>query len=157
MFTIKFSGYIKDWEDGFRMKVSVETLMSIFKNKGIKPSYTRVRIMEYLVANRSHPTADEIYNSLVGEIPTLSKTTVYNSMNAFVQAGLARVITIEENGARYDADISDHGHFKCTQCGRIYDFPVDMAGLRPKGLAGFKVSQRDVYFKGTCSGCLANK
>ena len=98
MFTIKFSGYIKDWEEGFRMKVSVETLMSIFKNKGIKPSYTRVRIMEYLVANRSHPTADEIYNSLVGEIPTLSKTTVYNSMNAFVQAGLARVITIEETG-----------------------------------------------------------
>jgi Fur family peroxide stress response transcriptional regulator len=157
MFTINFFGYIKDWEDGCRMKVSVETLMDIFKNKGIRPSYTRVRIMEYLAANRSHPTADEIYGSLVGEIPTLSKTTVYNSMNAFVEAGLARVITIEDNEVRYDADISDHGHFKCTRCGRIYDFPVDMAALHPKGLSGFKVSQRDVYFKGTCPGCLDNK
>ena len=139
------------------MKVSVETLMSIFKNKGIKPSYTRVRIMEYRRrANRSHTTG-RIYNSLVGEIPTLSKTTLYNSMNAFVEAGLARVITIEENGARYDADISDHGHFKCTRCGRIYDFRWTWPHFSPKGPSGFKVSQRDVYFKGTCSGCLANK
>jgi Fur family peroxide stress response transcriptional regulator len=139
------------------MDVSVEALMDIFKNKGIRPSYTRVKIMEYLAANRNHPTAEEIYSSLVGEIPTLSKTTVYNSMNAFVEAGLARVITIEDNEARYDADISDHGHFKCSRCGRIYDFQVDMAGLHPKALSGFKVSQRDVYFKGTCPGCLDNK
>ena len=139
------------------MGVSADTLMNIFKERNVRPSYTRMRIMEYLVTNRSHPTADEIYGSLVGEIPTLSKTTVYNSLNAFVEAGLARVITIEDNEARFDADVSDHGHFKCDKCGRIYDFPADMAGLHSKALSGFKVSQRDVYFKGVCPRCLGNK
>jgi Fe2+ or Zn2+ uptake regulation protein len=139
------------------MNVSAEALMDIFKKKNIRSSYTRVRILEYLMANRNHPTVDEIYKRLVGEIPTLSKTTVYNSLNAFVDAELARVITIEDNETRYDADISDHGHFKCDICGRIYDFPVDIGGFEPKALAKFKISQRDVYFKGICTSCLNNK
>ena len=89
------------------MDVSADALMDIFKNRGIRSSYTRMRIMQYLMVNRNHSTADEIYGSLVEEIPTLSRTTVYNSLHAFVEAGLARVVTIEDNEARYDSDISD--------------------------------------------------
>jgi len=132
-------------------------LMDIFKNRGIRSSYTRMRIMGYMAANRNHPTADEIYSRLIEEIPTLSKTTVYNSLNAFVEAGLARVVTIEDNEARYDVDVSDHGHFKCQSCGRIFDFPVDMDCIEPKALEKFRINKRDVYFKGICPGCLDNK
>ena len=139
------------------MDVSADALMDIFKNRGIRSSYTRMRIMQYLMVNRNHPTADEIYGSLVEEIPTLSRTTVYNSLHAFVEAGLARVVTIEDNEARYDADISDHGHFKCDSCGRIYDFTVDVDCIQPKALEKFRINQRDVYFKGICLGCLDNK
>lgn len=138
------------------MNLSTEALLNLLKDKNIRPSYTRIKIMEYLAARRTHPTADEIYSNLLHEIPTLSKTTVYNSLNTFVKAGLVRTVTIEDNEARFDADTSNHGHFKCDMCGNIYDFPVDMAGLHTKGLSRFIVKQRDIYFKGTCPGCLEN-
>lgn len=46
---------------------------------GIKPSLQRIAIVEYLMENRIHPTADDIYHALCIQVPTLSKTTVYNT------------------------------------------------------------------------------
>ena len=104
-----------------------------------------------------HPTVDTIYHEVHKEVPTLSKTTVYNTLNHFVDAGLVRIINIEDNETRYDINVHDHGHFKCVACGAIYDFPVDMERLGETGLAGFAVQDRNVYFKGTCPACLGKK
>lgn len=99
---------------------------------------------------------DEIYSNLVKEIPTLSKTTVYNALNLFINSNIARVITIEENEARYDADITDHGHFKCERCGSIYDFRIDINALETGDLKNFKINQKNVYYRGICKKCLDN-
>lgn len=45
----------------------------------IKPSVQRIAIMDYLLKHKTHPCIDEIYTALCKEIPTLSKTTVYNT------------------------------------------------------------------------------
>lgn len=124
------------------------------KSKGIKPSYQRIKVFEYLIKYRSHPTVDEIYKELVGEIPTLSKTTIYNILDLFIENGVAQPILIEENETRYDADISVHGHFKCEKCGRIYDFLVDVSAIKAEGIEGFAVNQKHIYYKGICKNCL---
>ena len=49
------------------------------QNHNIKPSVQRIAIMNYLIEHRTHPTVDEIYTALSPSIPTLSKTTVYNT------------------------------------------------------------------------------
>ena len=46
----------------------------------IKPSLQRMAIMEYLMSHLTYPTADSIFNDLYSLIPTLSKTTVYNTL-----------------------------------------------------------------------------
>lgn len=106
---------------------------------------------------RSHPTVDEIYNDLVKQLPTLSKTTVYNTLSLFMELNLARMITIEDNEARFDIDVSNHGHFKCEACRRIYDFPVSMDSVVTDGLDGFEIKEKDFYFKGICPDCLQTK
>ena len=68
----------------------------------IKPSVQRLAVMEYLSAHHTHPTADEIYNALVGQIPTLSKTTVYNTLRLFVRQGAATMLTIDGHNACFD-------------------------------------------------------
>lgn len=123
------------------------------KEHGIKPSYQRLRIFEYLKKNKSHPTVDEIYQEVVREIPTLSKTTVYNTLNLFIEKNVATVVTIEENETRYDADVSLHGHFKCKSCGKVYDFGVDISRLDFNELEGFQVEEKHLYFKGICNDC----
>ena len=50
----------------------------------VKPSVQRIAVMDYLMTHRTHPTVDEIYHALEKQIPTLSKTTVYNTLKLFV-------------------------------------------------------------------------
>lgn len=129
---------------------------TLLKNH-IKPSYSRVKILEYILNQKSHPSVEEIYNVLSQELPTLSKTTVYNTLNILMKARLVRLINIEDNETRYDADISEHGHFKCTRCGQIYDFHISLESNVIAGLDGFLIEDKNVYFKGVCPNCLTNK
>lgn len=123
-------------------------------DKGIQPSVQRIRIYEFLCNNRIHPTVEDIYERLLPEIPTLSRTTVYNTMKLFSENGLIQPLVIEEKEIRYDIDTSHHGHFKCEQCGIVFDFRADSseAGVYPE-LAGFMINERHLYFKGLCKNC----
>ncbi|HEY8464451.1 MAG TPA: transcriptional repressor [Bacillota bacterium] len=125
--------------------------------KGIKPSYSRLKILEYLINHPVHPTADQIYQHLIGELPTLSKTTIYNTLKLLVDAGLAMVVTIDDTETRYDGNPTPHGHFKCNGCREIYDFKFDADHLVIEDLEGFVINTKDVYFRGTCPKCFKNK
>ena len=120
---------------------------------GIRASHQRILIYEYLLRHRIHPTVDTIFGEISGILPSLSRTTVYNTLKAFVDHGIVSTITIEGNEKRYDIDISDHGHFKCLNCGHLYDFGVSDGDLHATGLDGFKVEQRHIYYRGTCDKC----
>ena len=124
------------------------------KEHGIKPSYQRIKIFEYLRSTKSHPTVDEIFKEIVKGIPTLSKTTIYNTLSLFIEKGIVTVITIEENETRYDADTSMHGHFKCKSCEKVYDFYINISREDMDALEGFEVDEKHLYFKGKCKDCL---
>lgn len=120
---------------------------------GIRPMIKRVKIMNYLVSKRNHPTADMIYLELVSEIAGLSKTTVYNTLNLFVQHGVVKALNIDSNELRYDADTTQHGHFKCKECGEIYDFSLNKELLQDLRLKDFILDDYQFSIKGTCSIC----
>jgi Fur family transcriptional regulator, peroxide stress response regulator len=134
----------------------IDNLVKTLVEKNIKPSYQRIKILEYLITKRNHPTVDKIFNDLIKEIPTLSKATVYNTLDLFKKANLAIVVTIENNETRYDAKVASHGHFKCENCGNIYDFDVNIDNLPVDSLEHFKINEKNVYFKGVCPKCLSN-
>ncbi|MDF2653892.1 MAG: transcriptional repressor [Bacillota bacterium] len=139
------------------MKFTSDDFAKELKSKNIRLSHQRLKVLEYLSENKCHPTVDQIYTSLHKEIPTLSKTTVYSTLSALADAGMVKSINIEDNEIRYDITVEDHGHFKCESCGAIFDFPADMSRLESEVLSGFKIRDKNVYFKGTCPMCLANK
>ena len=130
-----------------------ESLKEKLKNRNINLSYQRLKILEYLAENQCHPTVDQIFTDIQKNIPTLSKTTVYNTLKKLVEEGLVRVINIEDTETRYDINIEDHGHFKCENCGNIFDFSINMDSLISNELDDFKIYDRHVYFKGICPQC----
>lgn len=138
------------------MKVQIEDLLNELKDKNIRLSHQRLKVLEYLSQNYNHPTVDQIYNGLHDEVPTLSKTTVYNTLNSLTEAGLVRVITIEDNETRYDINTNNHGHFKCESCKKIYDFNIDIDSFETHELNGFQKNEKNVYFKGICPKCLSS-
>ncbi len=135
------------------MKLNINNPEEELRRVGIKPSIQRLKIYDYLIRTTEHPTIDIIFNKLSSEIPTLSKTTVYNTMKLFQENGLVMVVNIEDNETRYDADTSFHGHFKCSECGRVYDFPLPTSQPNIKVLANHIIKESHYYLKGICANC----
>ncbi len=127
-------------------------IVNLFKQKGIKATPQRTAVYKFLVENRIHPDVETVYNSVVKEHPSFSKTTVYNCLQALTDCGLLIPVKIDNEKIRYDADTSFHGHFKCDCCGKIYDFKC--FDEKVSGIDNFKIRQRDVYYSGLCSCCI---
>ncbi len=125
--------------------------VALLLKHGIKPSIVRVMIYDFLKGTKSHPTVDEIYKELLPKVPTLSKTTVYNTVKLFVANGLIKALSIDGTQIRYDADIGHHGHFKCTLCEKVYDFSIRSGS--ESGLDGFGVETREIFYTGKCKEC----
>ena len=136
------------------MNISREFVTEQLKSKDIRPSYQRIKVLEYLYQEEGHPTVEGIFRSLLVEIPSLSKVTIYNTLHTLIEAGLVRVVEIDETEKHYDITLTNHGHFQCDACGTIYNFNVNIDLVPFDGLNQFQISQKNVYFRGLCPDCL---
>lgn len=120
---------------------------------GVKPSFQRIKILDYLIREKNHPTVNDIYLSLIDVIPTLSKTTVYNTLNLLIEHKLVHEVLIEENEVRYEFAEGLHGHFKCETCGKLMDIPIKVNLESITDLKQFTITEQHIFFKGICKEC----
>lgn len=136
--------------------LSKSELKDLMTDAGIRPSLQRLAVLDYLAGCHCHPSADEIYAALEPDYPTLSRTTVFNTLRVMVEKGLVNDVDISAEMTRYDfARRTPHAHFQCRKCRRIFDVPFDMAALTAPG--GFDCDNVNLYFKGICPECRDNK
>ena len=127
------------------------------RQHSIKPSMQRTAVMDYLMNNRTHPTIDEIYLALSPNMPTLSKTTVYNTLDIFVERGAVQALVIDGKNARYDVDVSAHAHFLCRSCGKVYDiFDLQPSFFQLPQISEFSIDAVEISYSGICSSCKGN-
>lgn len=121
----------------------------------IKPSLIRIKVLEYLKSTRKHPNAEKIYKRLSKEIPTLSKTSIYNALKVMVENGVIKEIMIEEDEIRYDGINERHAHFKCVKCNNLYDLKLKCKScLKETELNKVKILDEHIYLVGICKKCL---
>ena len=130
-----------------------EDIVKILENKEIQASFQRIKILEYLMKHRIHPAVDDIYKGLSSDIPTLSKTTVYNTLKVLVDKKIISIVTTEEDEARYDYSEEPHLHFKCKSCGVLYDIFHKCDILKQKEIEGHLIEEHHIYFRGLCKKC----
>ncbi|WP_040215195.1 Fur family transcriptional regulator [Clostridium polynesiense] len=134
--------------------MKIDNIDSYLREKDVKPSYQRTKIFQYILDNHNHPTVNQIYEALTDKIPTLSKTTVYNTLNLFIEKKLVEIITIEGNEARYDIyNPNDHAHFKCQLCKNLFDIHLDFSKMSLKELEDYKINEQHIHFIGICPEC----
>lgn len=136
--------------------VSMDKIRSFLESRSVKPSYQRLRILEYLMINRNHPSVDTIFNSLSKDIPTLSRTTIYNTLKLFAQHDIVTTLTIVDSELRYDFTKVPHAHFQCTQCGHVFDVTLETDIYEMEYVEGHKTEDIQINFKGLCKNCLKN-
>mgnify|MGYP001071610352 CR=1 FL=1 len=123
--------------------------------KGSILTIQRQAVLEYLYKNRTHPTVEEIYNSLKETFSAISKATVYNTLELLKNHGLIQEITIEKGKSRFDYEVKPHHHFFCHRCNRVYDVDIEGCPLTGKSeIDGHKIEELRPYIIGTCSECL---
>jgi len=125
----------------------------IMASQGVRPSAQRIAILRYLMEHPVHPTAEEIHRNLIHEMPTLSLTTVYNTLKLMASHNVVDILCIDPRNAHFDYPTHPHAHMWCRECGKIFDAPLTPDIDISHGLNGFKVESIDLYYKGTCVKC----
>ncbi len=137
------------------MTVTVPDITSHLAAHGIRPSAQRIAIMRYLMENRVHPTADMIYNDLIADNPTLSRTTVYNTLWLFADNHAVSALTIDRTNTHFDYSEKPHAHFLCRCCGKIFDVPAIISPIVQSSAehAKLHVEHMDIHYTGLCNDC----
>ena len=123
---------------------------------GLVPTIQRVAVLEFLEKNHTHPTAEEVYCGVKTRFPSISKATVYNTLDVLKKAGTIRELTIAREAAHYDYDPSSHPHFLCRVCGNLIDVDLPCPIRSGDEVLGHKVESVQTYLYGVCSQCRKN-
>jgi Fe2+ or Zn2+ uptake regulation protein len=98
---------------------------STLAEHGIQPSAQRVAVAQYVLTAHDHPSADAVFKRVKAEFPWISRATVYNTLNLFVDKGLLRRLNIAEDSVVFDPRMETHHHFVDEKTGKIHDVPWD--------------------------------
>jgi Fur family peroxide stress response transcriptional regulator len=118
------------------------------------------QVFAALQGDHTHPLAHEIYRRVHKKLTRISLATVYRNLHSLVEAGKIRTLLLDEQGARFDPEISQHDHFVCERCGRVVDLflrrarQVDLSSLARQG---YVVTTHDVTVHGICPVCAARR
>lgn len=92
---------------------------------GLKATGPRIIILEMLEEDRSHPTAEQLHEKLRQTYPSLSMSTVYQTLDAFLRAGLCHWVPGGDGRLRVEAASQRHDHAVCRVCRTLFDIERD--------------------------------
>jgi Fur family ferric uptake transcriptional regulator len=81
--------------------------------------------LEEIKKSNSHPTADDIYESVRKRLPKISLGTIYRNIEILYENGLIEKIGPASSQMRYDGITKNHYHIRCIRCGRVVDAPIE--------------------------------
>ena len=123
--------------------------ISILRQCGIQPTPQRIAVVECVLTNKPHPTADDVLLSARKKCPTVSRATVYNTLNLLVEKKLIGMQTIREGAVIFDPNIQKHHHFIDEETGDIYDIPWDQLEVKgKKQFEDFEILEFQVIMRG---------
>ena len=131
--------------------ITKQKVVEQLKGAGVSPSEQRIAVFSFLHQNHIHPTADTIYQRLSPDYPTLSKTTVYNTLKLLVAKCLIQVVAIEDGELRFDVNTDFHAHFKCRECLEIIDHLTYRTAMPHGNATDRRINATNFY--GICDQC----
>jgi Fe2+ or Zn2+ uptake regulation protein len=127
----------------------VKAVIEKLNQYGIQPTPQRIAVAEFVLTTNTHPTADEVWAKVRESCPTLSRATVYNTLNLFAEKGLLKLPPIKEGVAVFDPHVAPHHHFIDEETGTVYDVPWDAVSVAgEKSIEEFEVREYQVVLRG---------
>ena len=133
-----------------------KNITELLRGNGFKVTPQRLAVYEVLANTKEHPNAEMIFSSLQATYPTMSLATVYKTIDILHEIGLVQILNAGEDSFRYDADVSEHAHIRCVECGRVDDvFDLDTAKFNEQIQQNtkYRLVGQQFYFYGICADC----
>ena len=102
---------------------------------GIQPTPQRIAVAEFVLSTAAHPTADEVWMHVRTRCPTISRATVYNTLNLFAEKGLLKPQPLERGVVVFDPHVKPHHHFIDEDTGKVIDVPWEALKVRGENLS----------------------
>lgn len=126
-----------------------ENVLQVLSEHGIQPSSQRVAIADFVLHTDVHPSADDVWNHVKRTLPVVSRATVYNTLNLFVEKGLLRELFLAEGKVVFDPNMETHHHFIDEETGRIQDIAWNAVQVcNIEKLEGVEIRDYQVVIRG---------
>lgn len=119
-------------------------------------SKQRELVLQTVLENPIHPTADGVYQQVRQQNPRISLGTVYRNLNFLAEMGMIRKISMPVGSDRFDGRLDQHDHMVCTGCDRVFDVECDALRQLDRQILdqqGFLVQDRHLLLTGLCQNC----
>jgi Fur family iron response transcriptional regulator len=107
-------------------------ILAKFEDHGVLPTPQRLEVADVLLSKPQHLSADQIIDKLREENSSVSKATVYNTLNLFEKYGLIKECLVDPERRFYDSTTQPHHHFYNADTGELSDIPmndIEVSGL----------------------------
>ena len=107
-------------------------ILAKFHDRGVLPTTQRMEVANVLLTKPQHLSAEQIIERLQEENCTVSKATVYNTLNLFTKCGLIKECLVDPERRFYDSTTEPHHHFYNADTGELSDIPmsaIEFSGL----------------------------
>ena len=137
-------------------KQRMDRFFAAHRESGLPVTSQRRVVFEAILDRTDHPTAEQLYRAVSGQLPQISRMTVHRVLGTFVSLGLVAKACHPGSAARFDPKLTRHHHLVCLDCGRI----LDVEDPRLNRVPWPKVNKKEfliedflVHFRGHCGQC----
>lgn len=116
-----------------KMPLNRSEIVELLRQHGINLTHQRLEIAQFLYSRPGHWSAEQVLAHVNREHDEVSKATVYNTLNLFVENDMIREIIADPTRVFYDANMVPHHHFYDVDAGEISDIMSD-EDIRIEGL-----------------------
>lgn len=129
--------------------LSTESIAHRLATHGAKPTTQRLEIAEVVFARPQHLSAEQVLQAARRRGIRVSKATVYNTLNLFVECGLLRELVVDRDRVYYDSTVHAHHHFYNVDTGEMIDIPAESVSFTgvPAAPAGTEQDGVDVIIR----------
>ena len=132
-----------------RQKKDISTLSKTLSKAGVNPTAQRIAVFQYVYNESDHPTPEQVKAAVDQVFPKISLATVYNTLNALVDAGLVKAVKLPHSGkVVYDANTTKHYHFIDEEQGLLLDLNLNNISVDIELSDRFEIHDVDIFVKG---------
>ena len=88
------------------------------------------------------------------QVESMSIATIYRNIGSLVSEKWLTPVEIPGEPSRYElAGKKHHHHFRCNDCGKIFELDGCVIPVKPQLPRGFQATGHEFYMFGTCTSC----